>query len=1097
MLQIRLRYTNRFAMKTICCFLLAALPCLPQNSGPHHGGDPMEQAASGFHLRSIGPAVASGRVISFAVDPKNHAHYFVGVASGGVWKTTNDGITWTPVFDHEGSYSIGTVALDPHNANIVWVGTGEADSQRSVNWGDGVYRSDDGGTTWHNLGLKDSQHIGRIAIDPRDSNVVYVAAQGPLWGPGGDRGLYKTTDGGKTWKKILNISENTGVTDVAIDPSHPDTLLAAAYERRRRYFTLIDGGPESALYKSDDAGATWRRVENGLPHVDLGRIGLAYSTAEPHLVYMRLEAADNQSGIYRSLDDGASWERRASFEGTPMYYGQIIPDPKDADRIYIGDTLMRISEDGGRTIRILGDRSKHVDSHTVWIDPSNTGHILVGCDGGVYESYDRGHLWDFKANLPTLQFYDVAVDYAKPFYNVYGGTQDNASLGGPSRTMSANGIANSDWFVTTGGDGFVSRADPQDPDTVYAESQEGGLVRYDRRTGTRIDIRPEAGEGAPPLRWNWDSPLIISPHLHTRLYFGSNRLWRSDDRGDSWRPVSPDLTRGLDRNALPVMGIIWGPDAVAKNHSTAFYGNITTISESPKREGLIYVGTDDGLIQVTEDGGKTWRKAPVPGVPENAYIMRMLASQNDENRVYAAIENHQNNDFKPYLFKSTDRGHTWKSIAGNLPDNAPIASIAEDQVNPDLLFVGDEYGLYFTVDGGGAWTRLHSGLPTIQVRDLAIQRRENDLVLATFGRGFYVLDDYTPLRTLNPKMLKDPAVLFPVRTALEYVETSYIGGRGKASQGEDYYTAENPPYGALITYYLRDALRTKAQQRQEAERAAEHSGKSFKYPPLSELTAEAQEPAPALTLIVTDASGRVVRRLSAPGAHGIHRVAWDLRTFSPTVPQTAGPARGGPFQEEGFRRAPMGHFVAPGKYTVVLSKFENGKTETLGAPQTIEVTALGTGPSTDFLTKVDRLQSAVAGALEEANAAKQRLGVIRTALQDSAASQRLHDELDALDQRVDNALRQLRGDPELRKLQENEPPSISQRVNGIAYGTLNLLQPPTRTMQDDYDIASSEFGALYPKLRALILVDLPKYEKELDAAHVPLTPGRFPEWRQQ
>lgn len=1061
--------------------------------------DPMSTATfNGLRLRSIGPAAASGRVTAFAVNPENPVQYFVAVASGGVWKTSNNGITWTPVFDNEGSYSIGTVTLDPKNPNTVWVGTGENNSQRSVSWGDGVYRSDDGGRTWRNLGLKTSGHIARIVIDPRDSNVVYVASQGPLWAPGGDRGVFKTTDGGKTWKNVLTISETTGVTDIAMDPTNPDRLLAASYQRARHQWTLIDGGPESGIYKSDDAGNTWQRIRGGLPMGDLGRIGLAFSPAQPHLVYAKIEAANNQSAIYRSVDSGESWERRVAFEGTPMYYGQIIADPKNPDKFYTGDTNLRVSEDGGRTLRPLGDRNKHVDSHTVWIDPRNTDHIYVGCDGGIYESYDGGQFWEFKANLPTLQFYDVDVDYAKPFYNVYGGTQDNASLGGPSATRNVAGITNGDWYVTTGGDGFVSRVDSQDPDTVYAESQGGGLVRFNRKTGSRINIKPIEGKGEPPLRWNWDAPLIISSHNHTRLYFGANVLFRSDDRGNTWRAISPDLTRQLDRDALPIMGKVWGPDAVAKNASTAFYGNISAIAESPKREGLLFIGTDDGLIQVHDDEGASWRKVDhLPDIPEHIYVQRILASQHDENVAYAALDNHQNGDFKPYLLKTADRGKTWTSISGGLPQNGPVMSIAEDHVNPKLLFAGTEYGLFFTIDGGEKWTRLRGGLPTIQVRDMVIQKRENDLVLATFGRGFYVLDDYTPLRTLKPEMLKEESVLFPVKNALEYVQASPLGGRGKGFQGESFYTAENPAFGATFTYYLRDSLRAKAQIRRDAEREAERKKEPIKYPSAAELRAEAEEEAPSILITITDRSGKAVRKLTGPVDRGVHRVAWDLRGFAPVV--AAGGGRGGApvDQEGGFFGALTGHFVAPGTYKVSIAKRVDGQTTQLATAQMFEVMNEGGLPPSDFLDKVSRLQDAVQGALEGANAAKQRLAAIKRALDDSAADAKLMEERDSLDRRLDAILLLLRGDEVMRRRQENVGPSISQRAQSVAAETRGLLEPPTKTQQDEYSIASAEFDQELPKLRTLIEVDLKKLEKELDAAHVPITPGRLPEWKHQ
>jgi photosystem II stability/assembly factor-like uncharacterized protein len=1089
-------------MRILSLFLLLNLTCAGLleaqrgGRGGGEGGDPF----SGLRLRSIGPASASGRVTSFAVDPGNPAHYFVGVASGGVWKTVNNGITWTPVFDNEGSYSIGTVTLDPKNPSTVWVGTGENNSQRSVNWGDGIYRSDDAGRTWHNLGLKDSQHIARIVIDPRDSNVVYVASQGPLWSPGGDRGVFKTTDGGKTWKNVLTISEYTGVTDIAIDPSNPDRLLAASYQRQRHQWTLIDGGPESAIYKSDDAGATWKRIRAGLPAGDLGRIGISFSPAQPRLVYAKIEAANNQSALYRSTDSGESWEKRAAFEGTPMYYGQIVADPKNPEKFYAADTNFRVSDDGGRTIRVLGDRNKHVDSHTIWVDPRNTDHIFVGCDGGIYESYDGGQFWQFKANLPTLQFYDVDIDYAKPFYNVYGGTQDNFSWGGPTATRNLNGIMNSDWYVTTGGDGFVSRVDPADPDTVYAESQGGGMVRYNRKTGSRINIKPIEANGEPPLRWNWDAPLIVSPHNHLRLYFGANKLFRSDDRGNTWKAISPDLTRQLDRNALPVMGKIWGPDAVAKNASTAFYGNISAISESPKRDGLIFVGTDDGLIQVHDDEGAAWRKADLAALPEHIYVQRILASQHDENVAYAALNNHQNGDFKPYLMKTTDRGKTWTNISAGLPQNGPVMSIAEDFVNPKLLFAGCEYGLYFSIDGGDKWTRLRGGLPTIEVRDMVIQKRESDLVLATFGRGFYVLDDYSPLRTATPETLKEEAVLFPVKSPLEYVQASPIGGRGKGFQGENFYTADNPAFGARFTYYLRDGLRTKTQIRRDAEREAERNKQPIHYPTADELRTESQAEAPSIEITISDPSGKMIRRMTGPVDRGMHRVSWDLRGFSATIAGEGG-GRGGrgggpPADDEGGFGSGGGHFVAPGKYKVAIAKRVDGKTTALASAQTFEVVNEGAAPPIDFLDKVSRLQSAVSGAIEVANTAKQRLAAMKRALDDSPADPKLMEERDTLDHRLDGILLTLTGDSALRRRQENVPPSISQRANNVAQETRGLLEPPTKTQQDQYAIAAAGFEQELPKLRALVETDLKKFEQRLDAAHVPLTPGRFPEFKQ-
>src|ERR1700758_1985105 len=874
---------------------------------------------SGLKFRSIGPALASGRVMSIAVNPKNKKEYYVGVASGGVWKTVNDGTTWTPVFDGEGSYSIGWLTLDPNDASVVWVGAGESNSQRSVAWGDGIYRSDDGGKDWKNLGLKKSEHIGQGVVDPRDSKVVYVAAEGPLWGPGGDRGLYKTTDGGKNWKAVLTISENTGVSDVQMDPSNPDIVYAAAYQRRRHVFTMIDGGPESAIYKSTDAGTTWNKVTSGLPTVDMGRIGLAVSPADPNVVYAMIEAADDKGGIFRSNDKGATWERRNEFAEIGMYYARIFVDPKNVDRIFVMNVQLRESQDGGKTLHKVNEVNHHGDNHALWIDPEDTKHWLLGSDGGMYETWDDAKTWQFKANLPTVQFYDVAGDNALPFYHVCGGTQDNFSWCGPARTRNVNGIVNSDWYVTTGGDGFRSQVDPVDANTVYSESQYGVLVRYDVPTGQELLLQPQEGKGEPPLRWNWDSPVIISPHSHTRLYFAANKLFRSDDRGDTWKAIGGDLTRQIDRNKLPVMGKVWGPDAVAKNASTSFYGNMVSLAESPKQENLIYVGTDDGLIQVTAARGASWTKYETfPGVPEKTYVSRLAASNHDSNTVYAAFDNHKNEDFKPYLMKSGDAGKTWTSIAGDLPENGPVLAFVEDPVNPNLLFAGTEYGAFFTVDGGGHWVQLKGGLPTIAVRDIVIQAREGDLVIATFGRGFYVLDDITALRQMKVGATDQAEAIYPVKDALLYIERHPLGGPKKGFQGDAFYAAENPPYGAVFTGYLKERIKTKKEKRQEAEKAAAKKNETLPYPSNDELRAEAEEAKPEVYFMVYDESGAPIRHVDGNTDAGFQRAAWDLRYPAGQVPKKSG-------EEEFFPdAADQGPLVLAGNYSVRMFEKVNG-----------------------------------------------------------------------------------------------------------------------------------------------------------------------------
>ncbi len=1054
---------------------------------------------SGLALRSIGPAAHSGRVSDIAVDPRERGVWYVAVASGGVWKTVNAGTTWTPIFDDQGSYSIGCVALDPRNPLTVWVGTGENNSQRSVGYGDGVYRSIDGGKSWEKVGLEKSEHVGRILVDPRDGKVVYAAAQGPLWGPGGDRGLYKTTDGGKTWTRVLEISENTGVSDIVFDPRDPDKLYASAYQRRRHVWTLIDGGPESAIYKSEDAGRTWRKLTNGLPKGDVGRIGLAVAPAKPDVVYAIIEATGDESGVYRSTDAGANWTKMSGYLTTsPQYYQELVPDPQDPDRVYSMDTFMMVTDDGGKTFRRVGEKHKHVDNHALYIDPNDTDYLLAGCDGGLYESFDRGATWRFTTNLPITQFYRVTLDNALPFYGVYGGTQDNFSVGGPSRTASASGIVNSDWFVTQGGDGFKSQVDPNDPNIVYAEYQYGGLGRYDRRSGETLDIQPQPGPGDPPLRWNWDSPLVLSPHSPTRLYFAANVLFRSDDRGDSWRRVSGDLTRELDRNKLEVMGRVWGVDAVSKNASTSFYGNIVALAESPAREGLLYAGTDDGLVQVSPDGGATWtRHEEFPGVPQTTYVSCLLPSRHAADVVYVAFDNHKRADFKPYVLRSSDRGRTWLSVAGDLPERGTVYALAEDPVNAKLLFAGTEFGLYFSLDGGARWVRLKGGLPVINVRDLAIQERENDLAIATFGRGFYILDDYTALRGLTRADLDRAAILFPVRKAWMYVESTPQGGRDQADLGDAFFCAPNPPFGATFTWYLKDAVKSLKDERRDREKKLVKEGKPVPYPSWDELRAEEREEAPAIVFTVTDAAGQVVRRLSAPATAGFHRVTWDLRWPAANPITGKERERGG---DEG-REGPTGPMVAPGSYTVTMASRVRGQDATLGEPRRFEAAPLGSAtlPASDrqalaaFEEQAAALQRAVLGAVQAADEAKTRLDLLKKALQQTpGADPALLAQAAGIEKDLTELRVALSGDRIVADHNEPTPPAIVDRIQRVVEGMWVSTSAPTKTLRDEYTIAANAFPPALARLRELVETRLAALDRAAEAAGAPWTPGRLP-----
>ncbi|MGD8441431.1 MAG: glycosyl hydrolase, partial [Holophagae bacterium] len=763
------------------------------------------------------------------------------------------------------------------------------------------------------------------------------------------------------------------------------------------------------------------------------------------------------------------------------------------------DVWMQVTTDGGATFTHVGENFKHVDNHALWIDPSDPSHLIAGCDGGVYETHDRGTTWVYFDNLPITQFYRVTVDTSEPFYFVYGGTQDNATFGGPTRTRNRAGIANEDWFVTVFGDGFETVVDPEQPNIVYSQWQYGGLVRFDRATGETVDIQPQPAPGEDPLRWNWDAPVIISPHSHTRLYFAAQKLFRSDDRGNTWVAISGDLSRGIDRNQLEVMGKVWGPDAVHKSGSTSLYGNAVSLTESPLAEGLIYVGTDDGQVHVTSDGGATWRvEGDFPGVPTYSYVAELEASQHDADTVFATFDNHKQGDFTPYVLKSTDRGRSWRSIRGDLPDREIAWTVAQDHVDPDLIFLGAEFGLYVTVDGGAHWVKMTGGLPTIAVRDLDVQRRENDLALGTFGRGFYILDDYTPLRGLDRTVLEEEAALFPVKDALRYIEISRLGlvPLDKAFQGDTYFTAPNPPFGAVFTYHLADGLTTRQERRIEAEKKAAEAGETLPYPSQAELRAEDEEREPQVVLTVRDAAGDVIQRLTGPRTEGFHRVAWNLR-----YPSTR-PVDPDPGPSEPWDTPRIGPLALPGAYSVTLAKEVDGVVTELAGPQRFEVVDLGgaTLPGDDpaaaleFARRAAALQRAVLGAVEVSDEMSDRIDHLRLAVLDTprADADRLA-ELAAIESQLNDLLVVLRGD--LSKAKRNEPvaPSIVDRVNRVVEGQLGTTQPPTATARDGYRWASAAFSE---QLAALHALDdrLAALEAALEADGAPWTPGRFPDW---
>ena len=1056
------------------------------------------EALAGLEFRNIGPALMSGRISDIAIHPKNRNVWYICAGSGGVWKTENAGTSWTPVFDSQPSYSIGCVALDPSAPEIVWVGTGENVSGRHVGFGDGVYKSLNGGKTWTNTGLGKSEHIGRILVDPLNSNVVYVAAEGPLWSSGGDRGLYKTGDGGKTWTLSLKISEDTGVTSAEFDPANPGVVYAAAYQRRRSVAAFMGGGPESAVYKTEDAGKTWRKLTVGLPAGDKGKIGLAVSPIDPRVVYATVEAGPEEKGFYRSTDRGESFEKRNSYisGGTgPHYYQEIYADPNVFDRVYQMDPEMMVTDDGGRTWRPVGERNKHGDNHALAFVKGDPDYLLDGSDGGAYESHDAGKTWRFFENLPVTQFYKVALDNALPFYNVHGGAQDNGSQIGPSRTLNGNGISNFDWAVTYGADGYASAIDPTDPNVVYVEWQEGNLLRYDRKSQETVYISPKPAAGDPPLRFNWDSPVVISPFSNKRVYYASQFLWRSEDRGDSWTKISPDLTRGIFRLEQKIMGRQWSVDALWDHGAMSMYSTITTVNESPLAEGLVYVGTDDGLIQVTEDGGKTWRKIDkIAGVPDYFFVNKIKASKHDKDTVYAAVDNHKAGDYRPFLLASADRGKTWTNIAGDMPQRTIVWSVAQDNVKKDLLFAGTEFGVYVTVDGGKKWVKLGGGVPTISFRDIEVQEREGDLVGASFGRGFFILDDYSPLRDISEESLAREATLFPVKKALEYIPLKPIDSTGKGCLGETFYLAPNPPFGAVFAYYLKDPLKTAAEARREEEQKLIKDGQPVPFPGWDKLRKEEREEKPAIVLTVSDEGGQVVRRITGPAGKGIHRVAWDLRypAVEPTQLESA--------QRQTWEWNPAGPLVVPGTFTVTLAKKVDGVMTQLGEPRKFTVESLGLASLEEkdkkallaFQEKAGKLQRAMMGAGGAAEEALKNIQYMKKALLDTPkADPKLGARVREVEMRIQEAMRILFGDFTVRRRSEAAAPSLMDRVSAQLGSTV----PITATVKNDYDIAADGFGKVLDDLRAAIEVDLKKLGDELEAAGAPWTPGRgLPVW---
>ncbi len=959
---------RRVRFFTVLLVLLAvAAPVAQPADPPAFTADLLD----GLRMRTIGPATMSGRIVDLAVVESDPAVFYAATATGGLWKTRNAGVTFAPVFEHERVHSIGAVALFQPKPDIVWVGTGEATNRQSSSWGDGVYRSDDGGETWGHAGLRDTHHIGRIALHPTNPDIVFVAALGHLWGPNRERGLFKTTDGGKSWKNVLFVDNDTGVADVAIDHADPTVMYAAAYQRRRRAWGFHGGGPGSGLYKSTDGGDTWTRLTAGLPEGDQGRIGIAIYRRDPRVVYACIEQGrrynastaylERRAGIYRSEDRGETWERMSDWNPRPMYASQIRVDPSDDQRIYMMNAFS-YSEDGGRTFTVPR-QSLHGDDRVLWIDPRDSRHLIKGDDGGIGVSYDRGRTWLYVSSLPVSQFYRISLDLRKPFW-VYGGLQDNGSWAGPSATYETWGVLNEHWMRTGGGDGFYNVIDTTDNRTLYTSSQYLGLFRLDLVTRQRVDIRPGNPKGhiAARRNWetwgkpfvtepelgnamlpaNWDAPVLISPHDPATIYAGTDELWRSTDRGNSWTPLGR-MTSEVDRTTLRVMTQLPDETTLSLDDGVPYYPTITAIAESPVRKGILYVGTDDGIVRVSRDSGRTFVNIAnrFPDLPKTSYVAGITASQHEENTVYVAFDNHRSDDYGNYLYRSADGGAIWTAIDGDLPSRRVIRVVKEDPKNASVLYLGTELGCYVSLDRGRHWVELKLNMPRVAVNDLAIHPRDNDLVLATHGRGVWILDNLALLQQTTPAVLARPAHLFPIETAemIRYANT-------KAHAGDMIFRGQNPPAGAVIDYYL------KAGGAQAA-------------------------------LTIHDERGRQVAAVDATSRRGFNRAVWNLRypDLGKAEPQA------GEDEAPGAGRI-EGPFVLPGTYTARLAAAGTTVEQsfTVGEDPRIEAPLETRREWTDTMLRLADLYRSAAAMTESARALDEK--VKGADLKDAVAEER-------------------------------------------------------------------------------------------------------------